>query len=312
MVTTTVGSSTSDSYVTVAEAETIISSSGLSTTAWESLSADEGIRTTGTKIGPFIPLTGVSDVLSFALEVDGTKGSDQTVAFPAPSTGTTPISYTIAEACTYINDHVTGITCVPSASEKLTITVSNPTDTLYINVADHSAYSIFGITVGTYIDTVASTKEYMLKLGAQLMGYLPLKGERVYTDQALDFPRTSQKVTTEIPVSVKEAQALITCLVVYPNIIKQESLSEDVLLPTAIQNSVVDKVQVAGIMTVSTSSSASASESSLGGTTTSFLASAANAFMLPIYLRMRPYLTQVRGGSLISPDDFAANLEEAV
>ena len=84
-----------------------------------------------------------------------------------------------AEAlCALLNDQVSGFTFSPNSDSTLSISVTEPTDTLYIKVTDMSAYSVLGIPSGTYIDEVTSVKEFLLQLSAQLVGYLSLRGGR--------------------------------------------------------------------------------------------------------------------------------------
>jgi hypothetical protein len=105
---------------------------------------------------------------------------------------------------------------------------------------------------------------------------------------------------------VKEAQALIACLVVQPNLDKQTDISDSFYIPIGMQNTVVNSVQVAGIMTVKASASTSAD---ISITNRTLLESAAGVFLLPIYMRLKPFLTQVgRVGALIAPDDYQALL----
>jgi hypothetical protein len=155
---------------------------------------------------------------------------------------------------------------------------------------------------GYYPDIVSYKKEYMLKVAAMLMGMLPLSGRRIYQQQTLDFPRTSVVDYNIIPPEVKEAQALIACLVVQPNLDKQTDISDSFYIPIGMQNTVVDSVQVAGIMTVKSSASTSVD---VNITSRTLLESVSGVFMLPVYMRLKPYLTQIgRVGALIAPEDY--------
>ena len=308
MIDTTVGGLTSNSYITVSEADSIITASGLSTTYWQDLSTNQSLRITGTVAGPFAPLSGTSDKMLLAVGEDG-EDQEVTITYEGDEVS--------AEAlCALLNDQVSGFTFSPNSDSTLSISVTEPTDTLYIKVTDMSAYSVLGIPSGTYIDEVTSVKEFLLQLSAQLVGYLSLRGGRYDIDQVLDFPRIIRSSDAEndpyIPEQVKEAQALLACLVVLPNFMKQVDLSNSILLPAAIQNAVVSQVKVAGIMDVKTDTSASANTGTTG--TTNFLESIGNVFALPIYLRMKPFISQIRGGSLQPPtrisDDYLVNLLE--
>lgn len=67
------GSTTSNSYISLEEAEAIILNSGLTTPLWNSLNSGRGLRVTGTIAGPFLPVSGISDKLSFKIG-DGSSG----------------------------------------------------------------------------------------------------------------------------------------------------------------------------------------------------------------------------------------------
>lgn len=310
MLITTPGSTTSNSYVTLEEAEQIILESGLSTPLWNSLNIGRGIRTEGITAGPFLPVTGVSDKLSFTVG----DGEEQIVTFPELEA-----TITALEACVLINQGVSGLTASPTADNRIRLTVTDTTASLIISPIDHSACSIFGFIEGEYIDVLPTQKEYLLKLSAQLIGYLPLSGMRVFRNQALDFPRQHlpnirlpldeviidvddpPEEYLEIPEAVKESQALLSCLVILPNFAKQVEMSEAISIPAALQNAIVSQVQVANVMSVKTSSTTSSAYAEISGVTNR-LASLANVFTLPIYLLMKPYLSQIGGGSLQPPE----------
>ncbi len=304
----TPGGSSADSYITVEEAELILANTGMITDSWSALSDNQGLRCTGSISGPFIPLTGISDTLSFTLG----EGEDQEITIASSlDDDDNPIPLTSTQVCVALNAQVSGFTFTSTADSRIVITTTVATDTLYINPVDTSAYAIFGFVAGTYEDHVAYSKEYLLKVSAQLIGFMPIRGERVYEYQALDFPRTVQRDTEMIPVPVKEAQAILASLVVLPNLMEQTSMSDEALLPTSLQNAIVDKVKVAGIMDVSTTSTSSSSSSS-SSVSTNMMSLMTRAFVLPVYLRMKPYISQIRGGALISPEDFAYPLLDEV
>ena len=305
---TTPGGSSADSYITVEEAELILANTGMVTDSWSELSDNQGLRCTGSISGPFVPLTGISDTLSFTLG----EGEDQEITIASSlDDDDNPIPLTSTQVCVALNAQVSGFTFTSTADSRIVITTTVATDTLYINPVDTSAYAIFGFVAGTYEDHVNYSKEYLLKVSAQLIGFMPIRGERVYEYQALDFPRTVQRDTEMIPVPVKEAQAILASLVVLPNLMEQTSMSDEALLPTSLQNAVVDKVKVAGIMDVSTSSTTSSSTSS-SSVSTNMMSLMTRSFVLPVYLRMKPYISQIRGGALISPEDFVYPLLDEV
>jgi hypothetical protein len=173
---------------------------------------------------------------------------------------------------------------------------------LYIKNVQKSLHSTFGLALGYYPDIVSYKKEYMLKVAAMLMGMLPLSGRRIYQQQTLDFPRTSVVNYNVIPPEVKEAQALIACLVVQPNLDKQTDISDSFYIPIGMQNTVVSSVKVAGIMDVKSEASTSVD---VNITNRTLMEAVAGVFLLPIYMRLKPFLTQIgRVGALIAPEDY--------
>lgn len=157
-------------------------------------------------------------------------------------------------------------------------------------------------------DLDESVKEWIIQLGATMIGLLPLRGRRTTLTQALDFPRWLQDYTEalpigtlpdsayEIPDAVKLAQALMSCLVVEPNFNYQLVMNENEDSPTWMQNASVKQIQVAGIMTVKLGTETN----NTGGAPASSNkpASLINIYGLPIYMVMKPFLSQIRGGSL--------------
>jgi hypothetical protein len=152
-------------------------------------------------------------------------------------------------------------------------------------------------------------KEFRLRVAAQFIGVLPLRGYQSYEYQALSFPRSIQPDQTIVPDSVKEAQSLIAYLVVDKNIGEQEAEAEggDILL----ENALVKSVRIMGILEVglqNTMDAATIKQQTL--TTKPLFYKAMKAYGLPIWFLLRPYLAQFRGGTfatssptlLTSPD----------
>lgn len=300
---TLAGSRTADSYITLEELEEILVATGMVSPAWNSLNQSAAFRCSTAEAGPYTFIEDVTDTVSFTV---GT-GSAQVVTL----TGTNLNALLVA---TQINDSTTGINAVPTLSNTIDLYTVDYTKKLTINAAEDSAYTVLGLTVGEYESaSLDAQKEYLLMLSALLIGRLPLKGKRVYTGQALDFPRTSQSDVTEIPDAVKEAQAIIASMVILPNMQNHSQWSSDLNMPSSLRESSVSRVQVAGIMTVDmTSSSNLLTQASLQSSPVNLLLRSADVYCLPVYLRMRPYLSQFKGGVINSIDDFNADLLEAV
>jgi hypothetical protein len=307
MLLTTVGAYSSNSYITLEEAEETLATLDMRTDAWIALTASQEHRITGTVSGPFIITPGINDTLLISI-VEGDE-DDQTIFFEGGGEAhTEPVTLTVTQVCVIINDQTSDITATPE-DNKIKLSGVNPVCTLYIKSVAKSLCSTFGLAVGEYPDTVSYQKEYMLKIAAQLIGMMPLTGRRVYTNQTLDFPRNIQLDVAIIPHEVEEAQALLACLVVQPNLDRQVTQSESLYSPTGLQNLVVKEVKVAGIMDVKASETASAD---ITVSTRSLLESFSDVFLLPVYMRMKPFLTQISGGSLVSPDDYSLLLLPAV
>ena len=301
MLVTTVGAYSANSYITLEEAEEILSNLGMRTDAWLTLTAGAYTRTTGTVTGPFVIIPGVSDTLLLSV-VEGDE-EDQTVTFTGGGDeGLDSVSLTAIQVCTVINAQTEGISATVTSNNRVILSVVTPSCTLYVKNVQKSLNSTLGLATGTYPDIVSYKKEYMLKVAAMLMGMLPLAGRRIYQQQTLDFPRTTVVDYNTIPPEVKEAQALIACLVVQPNLDRQTDISDSFYIPIGMQNTTVTSVKVAGIMDVKTENSSSAD---ISITSRTLLESIADVFMLPVYMRLKPFLTQVGGvGALIAPADY--------
>ena len=304
MLITTVGAYSSNSYITLEEAEEILSNLGMKTDAWSNLSFDFS-RITGSIKGPFSITPGINDTLLLSV-VEGDE-DDQTVTFiGGGDNNDEAIILTATQVCVIINEQVTNITATPTVDNKIKLSVVTPECTLYIKSVQKSATTTFGLGIGYYSDIVSYKKEYMLKVAAMIMGMMPLAGRRIYQEQTLDFPRTTVLDYNIIPHEVKEAQALLACLVVQPNLDKQTDISDSFYIPIGMQNTVVTSVKVAGIMDVKAEASTT---TDISITNRTLLEAAASMFLLPIYMRLKPYLTQVGGeGALKCPRHFEHHL----
>lgn len=66
-------------------------------------------------------------------------------------------------------------------------------------------------------------KELRLRMAANMIGYLKLRGMRAYRGQRLSFPRTHQGNVKIIPPEVKEAQAFVAYSVVHRGLANRPS-----------------------------------------------------------------------------------------
>lgn len=157
-----------------------------------------------------------------------------------------------------------------------------------------------------WADADEGMQGYSLMLSAALIGMLPLRGSRVnpvatdlVVEQSLDFPRDCQSDTDIIPDNVKEAQTILAATVIYQNLTNllaqfSESGGEGYLLENLIQSGAIESITVGGVFSVKL---ASASTTTIGITRPlGALSSIPTIFGFPVYMRLKPYLTQIRGG----------------
>jgi hypothetical protein len=94
----------------------------------------------------------------------------------------------------------------------LVTTVGGSTSDSFIGLEDANTFleDLTGDDVSAvWTGLTDAQQEERLKRAASLMGFLPLRGLRAYTDQILCFPRTVQVDVTEIPAVVGEAQVIL-------------------------------------------------------------------------------------------------------
>lgn len=134
--------------------------------------------------------------------------------------------------------------------------------------------------IAVWDDFVLAKKEQVLRLGAEIMGYLPFRGHRVYLAQAMVFPRT---VATGIPQVVKNAQIELTM-----NVVIRANLTQPSISSGAESASKISQVSLAGIISVSFDEE--------GDTSGSLLDQLVRNINLSTFAGLRKYLTSVRGG----------------
>lgn len=133
-------------------------------------------------------------------------------------------------------------------------------------------------------------KEYRLKMAAQMMSFLPLKGDRVFCGQSLCFPRTVQNDVHSIPDEVKETQCFIAYSVIHRGLVNRpESASE------GESGSRVSSVSLGGLLSVSFAGSPV--------TTGSALDRMIRSSQFPAYMTMSKFLTSFRGGTVKNADE---------
>lgn len=172
----------------------------------------------------------------------------------------------------------------------LTTYVGGAESDSFLTVAEaESIFASINADTTEWDDYTSGEKEFRLQLAAQVLGHLPLRGRIVFRNQALCFPRTCQPYGSrfKIPAEVKKAQALIALLVIPKDVV---SLRDPVSFgaPTS--------VSIGGLL------SASFGEK---GTVTSILERLVGQIPLPIYMTMKKYIAQIRGGTVKNLDEMS-------
>ena len=136
-------------------------------------------------------------------------------------------------------------------------------------------------------------KELRLRLGAQLMGHLPLRGRTVFRNQRLCFPRTCQPEgqRTKIPADVKQAHVFISYSVVQRALAGRPAIDEGQLDRFGKPS----RISLGGLVSVSFSGP--------GVTSGSLLDLLTRSMPFPVYQLLKPYLTQFRGSAIPSAGD---------
>lgn len=139
-------------------------------------------------------------------------------------------------------------------------------------------------------------KELRLQLGAQLMGFLPLRGRTVFRGQRLCFPRTCQPYNRRflIPDDVKRAHAFISYSIVHRALAERPAIAEG--LPGKFGRP--SQISLAGLVSVSFAEAGVKSGSLLD------LLTRSPSF--PAYQLLKPYLAQFRGSAIPSDGDVDA------
>ena len=127
-----------------------------------------------------------------------------------------------------------------------------------------------------------SKKEQLLRLGAEVMGYLPFRGYKMYIGQTMVFPRN---LFPSIPQIVKNAQIELTM-----NVALRAELVQPSIATGAESSSKISQVSLAGIISVSFDEEGDASGS--------LLDQLVRNINLSTFAGLRKYLTSIRGGTI--------------
>jgi len=148
---------------------------------------------------------------------------------------------------------------------------------------------IFPDELTEWTDLTESGMEYRLELSAQILGMMPFAGYQVYCGQALCFPRRIRGTLFRAPYDVKVAQVLIAFSVVH------RALANAGAISASSASGRVTQISMAGLLSVSLAGS-----SPSGG---NFLDKFTRSVQFPIYAKLKIYLSQIRGGSVMDLDD---------
>lgn len=139
-------------------------------------------------------------------------------------------------------------------------------------------------------DALSTTeKEYRLELAAQLMGYMPWAGRQTYCGQALPFPRRIRGSHICCPCEIQETQAFLAYSVIHRGLANRPTTTEEK------SGTWVSSVSLGGLLSVGFSG-----KPVTGG---NVLDQILRSMHFPVYLRIKRYLSQIRGGSIQSESD---------
>lgn len=132
-------------------------------------------------------------------------------------------------------------------------------------------------------------KEYRLILAAELLGMLPFKGIQAFENQALCFPRDCQSDMMIIPQCVKNAQVDLAITVINRNL---ANLPDNTQL---MESGRVKSIALGGLLRVSFDGKPA--------TMGNILTFISRSIYTPVFLELKRYLTQIRGGFICDEDD---------
>lgn len=170
----------------------------------------------------------------------------------------------------------------------------------YVTVvfADSYLEEIYGDSLGTWADLEDAQKEHRLIVGAQMLGYLPIRGIRSFEGQALDFPRYIPNADwnddKKVPLVVKQSQVLITYGFVHRGYVSLGSPDD------GVTEARIKSVSIAGLLAVQF-----ADKGYEGGLSFSTFIRSPE---FPVISLMKPYISQVRVRSQPSSDAVAHEL----
>ena len=139
----------------------------------------------------------------------------------------------------------------------------------------------------TWEDMTTAQQEDLCRQAALFFGYFPLRGAKVFTDpeQSMMFPRTSQTDQTIIPEDIKVIQAEILFNIILRAVISRTSPADGVASTAQVK-----KLGLGGLLSIEFASG--------GETSGSMMEQFTRSVTSLTWLRLRPYITQIRGGAV--------------
>lgn len=154
--------------------------------------------------------------------------------------------------------------------------------------------------LGTWADLTEFQVEFRLRIATQMIGILPIRGRKSFWNQALAFPVYApdipQNNPRKVPGPIVEATILIAFGIVHRGLANESSPDEGVAAGR------VNSVSLSGLLSVSF-----ANGPVTGGT---ILGSIIRTTEFPIYMLLKPWLSQIRMFQVMTPVE-EAFLEEA-
>jgi len=159
--------------------------------------------------------------------------------------------------------------------------------------ADTIVSDVLPDVVDNWTALTTAQKELRLRLGANLLGYMPLRGRKVFCNQAQSFPRTSQGNVHSIPDAAKQTQVFLAYSVVHRGLANRPSVEE------SLSGMRVTNVSLGGMLNVSFAGGAVVSGSQLD--------QVMRSAQSPAYLLMKPWLSQLRGGVVLNDEEITCS-----
>lgn len=176
------------------------------------------------------------------------------------------------------------ITYVGGAESDSFITVAEASTLLLSLVDDTSEWDLLN----------TARKELRLQMGAQLLGYLPLRGRTVFRGQRLAFPRTSQPYNQrfKIPSDVKKAHAFLSYSIIHRALASFPDMDSGAGISYL---GVPSYIAISGMLMVTFKGDA--------GSGKGWIEKMVSSLPFPVYMMLKKYLSQVRGGAVGAEED---------